>query len=160
MKIGGEPYRSIWREGARVLIIDQTLLPHRLEIVELDGLEAAAHAIRAMQVRGAPLIGATAAYGLAVALREGRGLGEAVAALGATRPTAVNLAWALRRVEALVAPLPEAERAAAAMAEADRIADEDVAINAAIGRNGLPLIREAAAAKPAGAPVQIGSAHV
>lgn len=158
MKIDGKPYRSIWREGEDVRIIDQTVLPHELAIVSLDDLDAAADAIRDMQVRGAPLIGATAAYGLAVALRADAtdaALGAARETLAATRPTAINLRWALDRMFAAVAPLAPAARAAAAMAEADRIADEDVAINAAIGRNGLAVIREIAAAKPKGATVNI-----
>jgi len=158
MKIDGKPYRSIWREGEDVRIIDQTVLPHELRIVGLDDLAAAARAIRDMQVRGAPLIGATAAYGLAVALRQGASdaaLQAARETLAATRPTAINLRWALDRMAAAVAPLAPAARAAAAMAEADRIADEDVAINAAIGRNGLEVIRAIAAAKPAGETLNI-----
>ena len=149
MKIDGKAYRSIWREADTVRIIDQTVLPHELRIVDLPDAVAAGHAIRIMQVRGAPLIGATAAYGMALAMRDDpsdASLSEATEMLAATRPTAINLLWALRRMRNLLQPLSAMDRAGAAFGEADRIADEDVEINAAIGRNGLPLI-EAAASK-------------
>src|SRR4051794_8965779 len=100
MKVQGKPMRSVWLEpdGWSVGIIDQTRLPHALVTTRLTGLEEAAHAIRAMLVRGAPLIGATAAYGMALAMREDAseaGIARAAATLLATRPTAVNLRWAL-----------------------------------------------------------------
>ena len=158
MKIDGKAYRSIWREGERVSIIDQTILPHEVRIVDLPNAAAAGHAIKSMQVRGAPLIGATASYGMALAMRadaSDTGLVGAAEMLAATRPTAINLRWALERMSARLKPLPPEERVAAAMAEADRIADEDVEINAAIGRNGLPLIEQAAAAKAPGEAVNI-----
>ena len=158
MKIDGKPYRSIWRADGAVRIIDQTLLPHRLEVIDLPDLTAAAHAIRHMQVRGAPLIGATAAYGLALGLTADAsdgGLAAARARLAETRPTAINLRWALDRAAGAVSRLPADARAAAAFAEADRIADEDVEINAAIGRHGFEIIRAHAAGKPDGAPVNI-----
>ena len=147
MNIDGIPTRSLRAhpEQRVIAIIDQTRLPHALHWERVATLEAAAHAIRAMQVRGAPLIGATAAYGLALALdfeASDRSLAEAAALLRSTRPTAVNLHWALARMEAVLAPLPPAERCAAAWAEAAAIADEDVAQNTAIGAHGLALWRE------------------
>jgi len=158
MRVDGKPYRSIWRETDRVRIIDQTLLPHAFQIVDLPELDAACYAIREMQVRGAPLIGATAAYGLAIALENDPsdiGLATAYAALAATRPTAINLRWALDRVSTRIRSLQPDARAAAARMEADRIAEEDVAINAAIGDHGLEAIRAIAAKKPDGAPLNI-----
>jgi len=145
MKIDGVPYRSIWlnEDGASVDIIDQTLLPHAFEVRTLRSLGDAAEAIRVMRVRGAPLIGATAAYGLALALRDDASDGameQARKALLATRPTASNLRWALDRMGPLLAALPGAERAAAAYRLAAEICDEDVAINSAIGDHGLGLI--------------------
>lgn len=147
MNIDGIPTRTLRAHPDRrvIDIIDQTRLPHALHWVRVATLEEAAHAIRAMQVRGAPLIGATAAYGLAIALDfEGsdRRLDEAVAVLGATRPTAVNLHWALARMEKVLRPLPAEERCAAAWIEAAAIAEEDVAQNAAIGQHGLKLWSE------------------
>ncbi len=160
MQVDGVPYRSIWlaADGESVDIIDQTRLPFEFEIRNLRTLDDACVAIRDMAVRGAPLIGATAAYGLYLALRDDAGdaaLARARSALLATRPTAVNLRWALDRMQAAVGERPSAERAGAALAEAGAIADEDVATNQAIGRHGLDLIREIAARKPAGAPVNI-----
>ncbi|MBL8700461.1 MAG: S-methyl-5-thioribose-1-phosphate isomerase [Alphaproteobacteria bacterium] len=153
MKIDGKAYRSVWRapESPAVQIVDQTRLPHRFEVLTLTTSAAVAHAIRTMQVRGAPLIGACGAYGLALALGEDPGdaaLESAYATLNATRPTAVNLRWGLDRVRAAVRPLAAAERAAAAYRVADTIADEDVAINAAIGRHGLALITAIAGRSP------------
>ena len=150
MKIHGQNFRSIWldADGRTVRVIDQTALPWKLEIVALDDAAAAAHAIRAMQIRGAPLIGAVAAYGMALAMRhDPAGLHEAATMLRATRPTAVNLAWAVQRMVAHLANTPLVERAAAAMAEATAIADDDVAMCAAIGGHGLPLLADIAAAK-------------
>ena len=147
MNIDGIPTRSLRAhpEQRVIAIIDQTRLPHALHWVRVATLEAAAHAIRAMQVRGAPLIGATAAYGLALALdfeASDRRLAEAAALLRSTRPTAVNLHWALARMEAALAPLPPEARCAAAWVEAAAIADEDVAQNTAICAHGLALWRE------------------
>ena len=140
MLVDGQAYRSIWRDAAgAVQIIDQTVLPHEFRIIELADMPAAAHAIKAMQVRGAPLIGATAAYGLALAMASDASdasLVNAFNTLSATRPTAINLRWALDLVSTVLRPLPVEARAAAAMAEADAIAREDVAINAAIGDHG------------------------
>ena len=159
MRIDGMAYRTIWPDGEGVVaIIDQTRLPHDFAVVRLTSLEEAAHAIRAMLVRGAPLIGAAAAYGVALALRadaSDRGLERACATLLATRPTAVNLRWALERMRALLAPLPESRRVEVAEAEAAAIADEDVEINRSIGRHGATLIRAAAARKAPGEPVNV-----
>lgn len=146
MKIDGTPYRSIWvdeTDGWSVRIIDQTKLPWAVDLVRLTTMDEMAHAIRAMLVRGAPLIGASAAYGVALALRadaSDSSLAQALAILGATRPTAINLRWALQRMKDVLQPLPPAARQAAAYAEAAAICDEDVATNEAIGRNGLPLL--------------------
>lgn len=147
MNIDGTPTRSICPLPDRfcVQIIDQTRLPHALEFRTLKSLEEAAEAISSMRVRGAPLIGATAAYGLALALVEDASdarIDTACAQLAATRPTAVNLRWALERMRARLLPLPPKARREAAWAEAAAICDEDVAINQAIGRHGLKLIRQ------------------
>jgi methylthioribose-1-phosphate isomerase len=160
MKVDGKPMRSIWVEpdGVAVGIIDQTQLPHRLETLRLTSVADAAHAIRSMQTRGAPLIGATAAYGVALALREDASdtaLEAAYAALLATRPTAINLRWALDEMMAAVRNRPREERVAAAYKRAGEIADEDVAINHAIGTHGLELIKAAAAKKSPGEPVNV-----
>jgi len=160
MKIDGTPYRGVWvdqGDGWSVRIIDQTKLPWSLDILRLTNLREAAHAIRAMQVRGAPLIGAVAAFGLALALRHDSSsdaMEAAAATLNATRPTAVNLRWALDRMLTRLRNTRAADRAAAAYREAQAIADEDVTQNAAIGRHGLGLIQSAAAANP-GRPVNV-----
>src|SRR5215472_14035104 len=145
MKVGGKPMRTIWLEpdGWSVGVIDQTALPHRLVTVRLTTLADAAHAIRAMVIRGAPLIGATAAYGMSLALREDASddaLEHAYTTLLATRPTAINLKWALDEVMAVVRNRPRAERTAAAYKRAAEICEEDIAINTGIARSGLPLI--------------------
>ncbi|MDE2326312.1 MAG: S-methyl-5-thioribose-1-phosphate isomerase [Rhodospirillales bacterium] len=147
MKIDGTPYRSIWVDDAdrwSVRIIDQTKLPWAIEIPRLTTPEQIAHAISAMLVRGAPLIGATAAYGVALAMRadpSDEALETVVPMLAATRPTAINLRWALMRMQRALSAHPPAERADAAYAEAAAICDEDVATNRAIGEHGLGLIR-------------------
>ncbi|CAO3350835.1 S-methyl-5-thioribose-1-phosphate isomerase [Azospirillum palustre] len=159
MRIDGTAYRTIWPDGEGVVaIIDQTRLPHDFAVVRLTSLEEAAHAIRAMLVRGAPLIGAAAAYGVALALRtdtSDHGLEQACATLLATRPTAVNLRWALERMRGRLAPLPASQRVGAAEVEAAAIADEDVEINRSIGLHGAALIRAAAARKAPGEPVNV-----
>lgn len=160
MKVHGRAQHTIWPapDGESVEIVDQTRLPHAFVTARLTGLDEAAHAIRAMLVRGAPLIGATAAYGLWLALRHDptdAGLAHARTTLLATRPTAVNLRWALDRATARLRPLPPADRAAAARAFAAEVCDEDVAINRAIGEHGLALLRDLARRKPAGAPLHI-----
>jgi methylthioribose-1-phosphate isomerase len=145
MKIDGKDYRTIWLadDGWSVDIIDQTRLPHHFEIARLKNLEDAALAISDMLVRGAPLIGATAAYGMALAMHADHS--DAMVALAhdtllKTRPTAVNLKWALDRMRQKLSALPGAAREASAYAEAAAIADEDVAICAAIGKHGTELI--------------------
>lgn len=140
------PSRTLWPVPGTcaVDIIDQTALPHHFRTLRLFTLEEAAHAIRAMQVRGAPLIGATAAYGVALALQRDASdaaLSQAVATLGATRPTAINLHWALNRMQALLRLLPQEDRAEAAWTEAAAIADEDAEQNRRIGQHGLELLR-------------------
>ena len=160
MKVDGKAMRSIWVEpdGWSVGIIDQTALPHRLATARLTTLEQTAHAIRAMLIRGAPLIGATAAYGICLALRHDvsdESLDRAYAVLIGTRPTAINLKWALDEMMAVVRNRPRSERTAAAYRRAAAICEEDVAINTAIGRNGLPLIEAIAARKKAGERVNV-----
>ena len=160
MKIDGKQMRTIWVEGdgASAGIIDQTQLPHRFATVRLATLEDAARAIKTMQVRGAPLIGATAAYGVWLALRadaSDEALENAYAALIVTRPTAINLKWALEQMLAAVRNQPRNERANAALRRASEIADEDVAINRSIGAHGLKIIEEIAARKKKGEPVNV-----
>ena len=152
MNVNGLPTRTLraLADGRGVEIIDQTLLPFRYELRTLRTLEEAAEAIRVMRVRGAPLIGATAAYGVALAMHadtSDAALEGACATLLATRPTAVNLAWALDRVRDRLATLPQTARCEAAWAEAANICDEDVALNQAIGRHGLEVIRAVAQSK-------------
>jgi len=160
MKVNGEQTRSVWVEadGVTVGIIDQTLLPYRYVTLRLETVADAARAIKSMQVRGAPLIGAVAAYGMAFAMREDAsdaGLERAYALLIATRPTAINLKWALDEMMAAVRNRARAERVEAAYKRAQDIADEDVEINAAIGRHGLKLIEQIAATKKPGEPVNV-----
>jgi methylthioribose-1-phosphate isomerase len=147
VNVDGTPYRTIWldEDGWGVRIIDQTRLPHVFETVRLETVEEAGHAIRAMLVRGAPLIGATAAYGMCLAVRadpSDDALQRAYDLLLATRPTAVNLRWALDDMAARLRNRPHDKRAGLAYARAAEICDEDVAINEAIGDHGLGLIRE------------------
>src|ERR1700740_2532380 len=147
--------RTIWLEpdGWSVGVIDQTALPHRLVTSRLTTLKEAAHAIRAMVIRGAPLIGATAGYGMALAVREDasdEGLERAYATLLAARPAAVHLKGALDEIMAVIRNRPRAERMAAAYRRAAEICEEDVAINTGIGQSGLPLIEAIVAKKLAG----------
>jgi methylthioribose-1-phosphate isomerase len=160
MKVDGKPTRSVWVEadGWSVGIIDQTLLPHRFARLRLESLEDAARAIKSMQVRGAPLIGAVAAYGLCLALRadaSDENLERAYAALLATRPTAINLKWALDEMLAAIRNRPREDRVSVAYVRAAAICDEDVAINEAIGRNGLAIIEAIAARKKPGEKVNV-----
>ncbi|TRD18861.1 S-methyl-5-thioribose-1-phosphate isomerase [Palleronia caenipelagi] len=160
MKIGGRHYRSLWWSGDKdcLEIIDQRWLPHDFRVAELRSLDDYATAITEMWVRGAPLIGATAAYGIAAVMRgdaSDAALSAAYDRLHATRPTAINLRWALDRIQAALVPLPVPNRAGAALQLAHEIADEDVEINRRIGEHGLTLIREIAARKPAGEPVRL-----
>jgi methylthioribose-1-phosphate isomerase len=151
MKIDGVAYRSVWvdaDDGWSVHIFDQTRLPWELAILRLTTAAQARHAIAAMQVRGAPLIGAVAAYGLCLALRADaatEAMERDAAALAAARPTAVNLRWAVQRMLGVLRPIAPARRLALAYEEAGRIADEDAAQCEAIGRHGVGLIAEAAA---------------
>ena len=153
MNINGTHYRSIRAlPNGDAEVIDQTKLPFEFSTRVLSSMDAAAAAIRDMAVRGAPLIGAAAAYGIALAMRadpSDASLKHALKTLQATRPTAVNLAWALRRMEMPLRGLAESARYRRAALEAQRICDEDVAVCAAIGGHGLGLIREAAERKQA-----------
>jgi methylthioribose-1-phosphate isomerase len=160
MRVAGTPYRTIWlaSDGWAVEVIDQTRLPHEFERVRLETVDHAARAIRDMVVRGAPLIGATAAYGIALALRRDpadRSLDAAARTLRATRPTAVNLARAITVMRDHVGPLPPAARAEAAYARAAAFCDEDVAGNESLGQHGLAILRELAGRKPNGGPVSV-----
>ncbi len=144
--------RSVWLEpdGRAAGIIDQTLLPHKFATLRLESCADAAHAIRIMQTRGAPLIGAVAAFGLALGAREDAsddGLDRAYRELLATRPTAINLKWALDEMIAAIRNRPHDERVAVAYRRAQEIADEDAAMSQAIGRHGLRLIEDIAANK-------------
>ena len=155
MKINGRQYQTIWlaTDDWSVEIIDQTKLPHVFETIRLSTLQDAAHAIRTMQVRGAPLIGVTAAYGLCLALRNDasdNGLDHAVTLLASQRPTAVNLRWALDEMRRAVRHLPRASRVEAAYARAARMADEDVGTNRSIGVHGLSLFENVLARKKPG----------
>ena len=159
MILDGSKTRSIWinLDGWSVGIFDQRRLPWAVERIQLATVDDCAHAIANMATRGAPLIGAVAAYGLALALRSDAGdkaLDRAYRQLLATRPTAVNLRWALDRVRAAVIGVPEPDRATAAYAAAATLCDEDVAVNAAIGRAGLTILQDIAARNP-GRPVNI-----
>ena len=160
MKVRGKHTRSIWLEpdGATVGTIDQTVLPHRFATLKLATLDDAARAISTMQLRGAPLIGAAAAYGMCLALRadaSDEAIDRAYAVLRNTRPTAINLKWALDEMMAAVRNRPRGERVAAAYRRAAEICDQDVAINQAIGRHGLKLIEDIANAKQPGQPVNL-----
>jgi len=160
MKVDGRHYRSIWLadDGWSVELIDQTRLPHQFDIQRLETLEQAATAIRDMWVRGAPLIGVTAVYGLCLALREDAsdtGIARASDALLATRPTAINLRWALNSLQAVLSPLAESERIAAAYQHTATLCDNDVATNASIGEYGRALIQDIQKNKGANATVNV-----
>jgi methylthioribose-1-phosphate isomerase len=160
MLVDGRPYRTIWLAdaGGDIAVIDQTRLPFEFVIRTLRSVADAEAAIRDMVVRGAPLIGVTAAYGVALALRarpDDSNLAAAVAGLIATRPTAVNLRWATHRMQQVLVPLPPRERVARAYAEAAAIAEEDVAACAAIGQHGLALLRDIAARRARDRPLNV-----
>lgn len=160
MNVNGQPHRTIWvnDDGWSVEIIDQTILPHRFETVTMTTIDDAAHAISDMMVRGAPLIGATAAYGMCLALRadpSDQNLSAAYDQLHATRPTAVNLRWALDEMRTLLHNRAPEDRVALAYARAAEICEDDVEISKSIGAHGLPLIEAIAAEKPAGEPVNV-----
>ena len=146
--------------GRTIEVIDQRWLPHELRLAMLSNVDEVIIAIRDMWVRGAPLIGAAAAFGVALQAAVNAGdapLAVATAQLQASRPTAVNLAWALQRMQRVWGPLPPDQRAAACWAAAQAIAEEDIAVNAAIGRTGLPLLQALAARRTAagGGPLQV-----
>jgi methylthioribose-1-phosphate isomerase len=160
MKVDGKPYRSIWLEadGWSVGAIDQRRLPHEFVLARLTNCAEAADAIRAMLVRGAPLIGATAAFGMALAMHEDASdaaIDRAFQMLISTRPTAINLKWALEEMCAVLRPLAPSERAAAAYSRAQAIAEDDVAINQGIAQSGLSLIDAIAARKKPGDAVNV-----
>ena len=160
MKVGERHFRTIWpaADGRAVELIDQRWLPHEFRVETVDSVAGIATAIRDMWVRGAPLIGVAAAYGMAIQAAEDPsddGLERAWQTLHATRPTAINLRWALDAMRAALKPLPTEQRAKAAYRRAGEIADEDVGLNRAIGENGLAIIKAIAARKPKGEPVNI-----
>ena len=160
MKVDGRHIRSIWLEpdGVTVSAIDQRRLPHHFVVERLTSCDAAADAIRSMLVRGAPLIGATAAFGMALAMRadaSDASLDRAYQALIATRPTAINLKWALEEMASLLRPLPPSDRTAAAYSRAAEISEEDIAINRSIGEHGLALIKKIAATRKRGERVNV-----
>ena len=160
MKIKGKAYRTIWLapDGWSVEIIDQTRLPHEFIVIPLQSAEDAARAILTMQVRGAPLIGATAAYGLAMAIRQDasdEAIDRAVEFLAKQRPTAINLRWALEEMRRAVQNIPRDQRVAAAYQRAAEICDEDVETCRLIGEHGKKLIEDIAAKKGTGAKVEV-----
>ena len=160
MKVHGKHYRSLWwnEELQALEIIDQRWLPYQFRTLVVESMQDFADAIVEMRVRGAPLIGATAAYGMALAMRinpTDEHLEECATFLNSTRPTAINLRWAINRVRSLLSELPTDVRAEKALALAHEIADEDVAINYEIGSHGLALIKAIAGQKKANEPVNI-----
>jgi methylthioribose-1-phosphate isomerase len=160
MRVNGRSYRTIWvaDDGRTVEIIDQTLLPHEFAVARLRDLREAVTAIRTMRVRGAPLIGATAAYGICLAVAadpSDQALDHAYDTLLASRPTAVNLRWALDAMRSHLRNRPHGERVEAAYRRAAEICEEDVAINAAIGAHGLALLRAAVEKKSGGGPLNV-----
>ncbi len=157
MNVEGRHYRTIWTEGEVLRIIDQTALPHEFRIIDLHSTADVCRAIRDMWVRGAGLIGATAAWGVWLAAREAEHLSAeefpvrmamSMEALRVTRPTASNLVWALQRQQKALAGLHGAEAVAAAHAEAQAVADEDAEFCRRIGQHGKALIEAVAAKKP------------
>jgi methylthioribose-1-phosphate isomerase len=152
MNAHGIHYRTIWvgSDGLSVEIIDQTKLPHVFETARLETLADAAHAIKAMQVRGAPLIGVAAAYGLCLALRDDAsdaGIEAACATLADTRPTAVNLHWALNEMRMTLRHVPQSSRSATAYIKAAELANSDVETCRSIGTHGQRIIADIAARK-------------
>jgi methylthioribose-1-phosphate isomerase len=155
VNVGGRAYRTIWLagDGRTVEIIDQTRLPHEFATVTLRSVDDVVHAIRSMQVRGAPLIGVTAAHGVCLALAANDSdevLSEACGALLGARPTAVNLRWALERMRVALAEVSPGDRVAMAYETAAKIADEDVASCKAIGKHGAELFGSLAEDKETG----------
>ncbi|MGV0908118.1 S-methyl-5-thioribose-1-phosphate isomerase [Martelella sp. FOR1707] len=160
MKVGDKHYRTIWphQDGRSVEIIDQRWLPHDFRVVTLSTVDEIATAIADMWVRGAPLIGVTAAYGVAIAMADDpsdTNLDATYNKLHATRPTAINLKWALDEMRHTLSNVATEKRAETAYRRAAEIADEDVELNRAIGRHGLEIIKEIAAKKKPGEPVNI-----
>ena len=162
MNYRGKHWRTIWRNeddpGGSIGVLDQRLLPHEFNTLTLRTMEDCAEAIRNMTVRGAPLIGATAAYGMCFALRDNPGdeaVASAYGALHKTRPTAINLKWALDQMQAAVSQLPPAKRLEAAYIRAAELCDEDVAVCKAIGHHGLEIFREILAKKPSGSKLNV-----
>ncbi|MEQ1523824.1 MAG: S-methyl-5-thioribose-1-phosphate isomerase [Aestuariivirga sp.] len=160
MKVGRRHYHTIWlnADGRSVDIIDQRWLPHEFRVVTLKTVDDVATAIRDMWVRGAPLIGVTAAYGVAIAMAgdaSDRALDKVWDTLHETRPTAINLKWALDDMRGALCGLPEEKRRDAAYARASTIAEEDVQLNRAIGGHGLAVIKQIAARKKPGEPVNV-----
>ena len=160
MKVQGTHYRSIWydHKDCQVKIIDQRWLPHDFRIVALTNLDEFAVAIRDMWVRGAPLIGATAAYGVAISLSSDAsdsGLQNTYDTLIETRPTAINLKWALDRLLRALGQMSQEDRASKALELAHLVAEEDVGINKKIGEHGLEIVKKIASNKPAGEPVRM-----
>jgi methylthioribose-1-phosphate isomerase len=160
VKVGDRHYRTIWQsgDGRSVEIIDQRWLPHDFRVERIDSVAGIATAIRDMWVRGAPLIGVTAAYGVAIQMADDpsdEALDAVWETLHETRPTAINLRWALDEMRRVLRPLPLNQRAEAAFRRAGEIADEDVGLNRNIGVNGLAIIKEIAAGKKPGEPVNI-----
>ena len=160
MKVQGTHYRSIWydHKDCQVKIIDQRWLPHDFRIVALTNLDEFAVAIRDMWVRGAPLIGATAAYGVAISLSSDAsdsGLQNTYDTLIETRPTAINLKWALDRLLRALSQVSQEDRASKALELAHLVAEEDVGINKKIGEHGLEIVKKIASSKPAGEPVRM-----
>jgi methylthioribose-1-phosphate isomerase len=160
MQVNGKAYRTIWLndDGWSVDVIDQTRFPHEFETLTLRTMEDAASAISTMVVRGAPLIGVTAAYGMALAARANpsdTALQQAYEVLHATRPTAINLRWALDQMMAALIPMPPDQRTGHAYTRAAEIADEDVEINRSIGNHGLMIIEKLAGQKAKGSTLNI-----
>jgi methylthioribose-1-phosphate isomerase len=160
VNVGNHHYRTIWlnADGRSVDIIDQRWLPHEFRVVTLKTVDDVATSIRDMWVRGAPLIGVTAAYGVAIAMGDDAsdaGLDAVWNTLHETRPTAINLKWALDEMRRTLRSLPPAQRQAAAYVRAAEIAEEDVELNRAMGRHGLEIIKHIAARKKPGEPVNI-----
>ncbi len=160
MKVDGRAFRTIWLEpdGWSVGAIDQRRLPHEFVVARLTSCDAVADAIRFMLVRGAPLIGVTAAYGMALAMHadgSDAALDQAYRTLLATRPTAINLQWALDAMRSFLAPLRPKARAPAAYRRAGEFAEQDIAYSEAIARGGAALIAAVAATKPPGEPVNV-----
>jgi methylthioribose-1-phosphate isomerase len=160
MKVDGRHFRSLWLEpdGWSVGAIDQRRLPHDFVVARLTSCDAAAEAIRSMLVRGAPLIGATAAYGMALAMRadgSDAALDQAYEMLVVARPTAINLKWALDEMRRTLLPLQPSARGEAAYARAGEIAEQDIAINRGIGRHGLALIEAIKAGKKPGERINV-----